>query len=310
MNKISLKNKKILLTGSRGFIGKNLSVELEGVRAKVFGLSHSFEDKKTLRGDILIFKDIDEIIKKNNIDICIHLAGESLVEKGQESPFKTFKLNIQGTLNILESARINNLEKVIIASTAHVYGKNKLPYYEGYSPKPSRPYETSKACVDLIAQSYADTFNLPVLIPRFVNIYGPGDLNFNRLIPKIMHAVYKDKKLKMWGGEARRDYIYISDVISAYLALASVDNKQLEKNRIFNFGSGNIISVREMVKKILSSSKEDILLERVKEERVAEIKAQYVSFKKAKRILGWEPKFDLSKGLKETMEWYKNYFKT
>lgn len=306
----SLKNKKILITGSRGFIGQNLINRFEDIGSIAIGLSHSVADSKTIKGNILNFKSINEIIVKNKIEICIHLAGESLVEKGQSNPLDTFKVNIQGTLNILESSRINNLEKVIIASTTHVYGKNRLPYYEGYSPKPSRPYETSKACVDLIAQSYADTFNLPVLIPRFVNIYGPGDSNFNRLIPRIMKAVYKDKKLKMWGGDVKRDYLYIDDAVSAYMRLAAVDNKKLEKNRIFNFGSGNVSSVREIVDKVLRNTKENIDLQMVNEERTSEIKSQYVSFSKAKRRLSWEPKYTLDAGLKKTMKWYKAYFTT
>jgi CDP-glucose 4,6-dehydratase len=309
MNTSVLKNKKILITGSRGFIGSHLVERLSSSQAKVFGISQSYEDKKTLKANILHFDTINEIIKKKKIDICIHLAGESLVEKGQSNPFETFKVNIQGTLNILESSRINKLEKVIVASTTHVYGKNKLPYYEGYPPKPSRPYETSKTCVDLIAQSYADTFNLPVLIPRFVNIFGPGDLNFNRLIPRIMKAIYKDKKLQMWGGEIRRDYLYVDDAVSAYLHLAAMDNSYLEKNRIFNFGSGSIVTVKEIIDKILQNTSEEIVLEKVKEERVSEIKSQYVSFKKAKRILSWEPAFTFEEGLKKTMLWYKKYFK-
>lgn len=307
---MQLKNKRILITGSRGFIGQNLIKSLKKEGALVLGLSQSFEDKVTLKGNILHFNTIDEIIREKKIEICIHLAGESLVEKGQTHPRETFQVNVQGTLNVLESARINNLEKVIVASTAHVYGKNKLPYYEGYPPKPSRPYETSKACVDLIAQSYADSFGLPVVIPRFVNIYGPGDLNFNRLIPKIMKGIYKEKKLQIWGGEVRRDYLYIDDAISAFLALADLNTTKMDKNRIFNFGSGNVVSVKELIDKIVKESKNEIKLERIKDERVAEITSQYVSFNKAKRLLGWEPKNDLTKGIRKTLSWYKEYFVT
>ena len=180
----SIRDKRILITGVTGFVGSALKKQLGLLGAVVFGISRSVNnDKKNLRANILDYDTVNNFIKNSRIQICFHLASESLVESGQSDPYQTFKINTEGTLNILESARNNKLEKVIIASTSHVYGKNKVPYLESYTPRPTRPYETSKACTDIIAQSYAESFDLPVLIPRFVNIYGPGDLNFQRLIP-------------------------------------------------------------------------------------------------------------------------------
>lgn len=299
----------MLITGITGFIGQHLAKKLTGLGAIVSGISQKKSTQNIVKGNILHFDFVDEVIKKKKIQLCFHLAGESLVEEGQSAPFQTFKVNIQGTLNILESARINNLEKIIIASTSHVYGRNKLPYYEGYVPKPTRPYETSKACTDLLAQSYADTFNLPVLIPRFVNIYGPGDLNFNRLIPKIMKALYHEKTLKMWGGEARRDYLYIDDAVNAYINMARLNIGDVVKNRIFNFGSGNIISVKELLDKILILANQKVRIERIQHERPSEIKSQYVSFKKAEKLLKWKPKVTFDEGLRQTLSWYQTYFK-
>src|SRR3989344_8782410 len=205
----STKGKNILITGITGFIGKALAKRLKSQGANVFGISRSIKgDKENLKANILDYPVIDKFIKDSDIDICFHLASASLVEEGQTHPYQTFKVNTEGTLNILESARNNNLEKVIIASTSHVYGKNKIPYFESYMPRPTRPYETSKACTDIIAQSYSKSFNLPILIPRFVNIYGPGDLNFQRLIPKTIKSVLGNSEPKMWGGKGGCGYFF------------------------------------------------------------------------------------------------------
>lgn len=306
----NIKGKKVLITGVTGFIGRHLLIKFENLGANVIGISQNHTSEKVVKGNILYKDFIDDIIKKYHIQQVIHLAGESLVEGGQSAPFNTFKVNIQGTLNILESAREHNLERIIITSTSHVYGRNRVPYYEGYTPKPSRPYETSKACTDLLAQSYADTFNLPVLIPRFVNIYGPGDLNFNRIIPKIMKGVYKDAAFNMWGGEARRDYLFIDDAVNAFVSMSRHSILEDMHNRVFNFGSGNVISVKELLQKILVLSKRNVKIHRIDSPRRDEIRTQYVSFKKAEKNLGWRPIIPIDEGLRNTAKWYQEYFHT
>lgn len=303
-------NKNVLVTGSTGFVGRHLSKELTSLGANVFGVARNTVGSNSLKTDILDFKKINDFIKKKKIKICFHLAGEALVEAGQSDPHNTFKTNIDGTLNILEISRLNNLEKIIVGSTARVYGDNKVPFLESYTPKPSRPYETSKACADLIAQSYADTFSLPVLIPRFVNIYGPGDLNFNRLIPKTIRSVLEKEAPHMWGGSARRDYIYIDDAVDAYIKLGELPGKLMDSNRIYNFGTGEVISVRQLIEKIIKLSGNKFPIEKVEKERPDEISLQYVSTQKASKILSWKPKNTLTSGLKNTLYWYKNYFRT
>lgn len=305
MKNIGLKDKKVLITGITGFVGSHLAKNLEVLGASVYGISKSHEDEKILKANILDYKAIDSFICDNKITICFHLAGESLVESGQKNPFNVFKVNTEGTLNVLEIARNRKLERVIIASTAHVYGKNKTPSFEGYTPRPSRPYETSKACTDLIAQSYATTFNLSVLIPRFVNIYGPGDMNFTRLIPKTMRSILTGVPIKIWGGNARRDYLFIDDAIEAYIKLASVDINTIGQNRIFNFGGGNRISVEEVMGKIIELYGKKIEIEKIADERIAEISEQYVSSRKAEKILCWKPAVSFEGGLKKTFYWYK-----
>lgn len=304
----SIKGKNVLITGITGFIGKALAKRLSLEGANVFGISRSVgSDKKNLKADILDYIKLNKFIKDSKIDICFHLASSSLVEEGQIHPYRTFKINTEGTLNILESARNNNLEKVIIASTAHVYGENKIPYLESYVPRPTRPYETSKACMDIIAQSYATSFSLPVLIPRFVNIYGPGDLNSQRLIPKTIKSVLGGSKPKMWGGEIVRDYLFIDDAIEAYVKLAKLDIKYIGENGIFNFGSSNHISVKDLIEKIIKISGKKLKIEKTPQERNKEIESQYVSWKKAKQLLEWEPKTTLDEGLAKAIAWYSKF---
>lgn len=308
MLKNDLKNKKILITGITGFVGKALSIRLTSLGAIVYGVSRSIKnDVRNLSTDILDYSRINKFIKDSDIDICFHLASAALVEEGQIHPYQTFKVNTEGTLNILESARNNNLEKVIIASTSHVYGKNKIPYFENYMPRPTRPYETSKACTDIIAQSYATSFKLPVLIPRFVNIYGPGDLNFQRLIPKTIKSVLGNSQPKMWGGQAIRDYLFIDDAIDAYVRLATLKMKHVIGNQIFNFGSNNNISVKDLIEKIIKISGKNLEIKMIPQGRQEEIKSQYVSWEKAKRLLRWEPKFALDEGLRRTIAWYSEF---
>lgn len=304
--KNTLQGKNVLITGIHGFVGSHLAKALEKKGAHVWGISRTKESATVIKANIIDYSSVNQIINNKKIAICFHLAAESLVESGQKDPYQTFKVNTMGTLNMLESARVNNLEKIIVASTSHVYGNNPVPYKEDYPPKPSRPYETSKTCIDLIAQSYADTFNLPVLIPRFTNTYGPGDMNFNRLIPKTIQSVLQGDSPQMWGGGAIRDYIYIDDVISAYLKLAMMPMTSVEKNRIFNFGTGSRKSVKEVIETVIKISKKDVTIEMIEAARIDEIKAQYVSSAKAKRAIKWHPKVAFEEGLTKTVAWYNN----
>ncbi|QQG40367.1 MAG: GDP-mannose 4,6-dehydratase [Candidatus Levyibacteriota bacterium] len=302
----------VLVTGASGFVGSRLVNLLNKKKSKVIALSNkeikSIRGIIDVRGSVENFQLLNEIIKKYKVNTIFHLAAQSIVEIGQDNPIKTFEVNIRGTWNILECARENNIQKVVIASTVHVYGDNpKVPFKEEYFPQPSRPYETSKACADLLAQSFADTYDLSVEIPRFVNIYGPGDLNFSRLIPKVIKSILQGKQPEVWDVGSIRDFLYIDDAITAYLMIAEkrVDNKK--RLRIFNFGTGNQIKIYDLVQKIIQIMAKGIKvrIEQLPQDRSNEIKKQYVSIAKAKRELGWYPKVTLDNGLSKTITWYQ-----
>ncbi len=290
--------KSVLVTGASGFVGSHLTAKLIREGAKVITLSESVEN----------FDRVNNVVKKQKINTIFHLAAQPLVEIGQTNPIKTFDVNIKGTWNILEAARENQVQKVVIASTVHVYGDNpKLPFREEYFPQPSRPYETSKACADLLAQSFADSYGLPVEIPRFVNIYGPGDLNFSRLIPKVIRSILKGGKPEVWDIGSVRDFLYIDDAVNAYLMLAQKHFAGGKRVRVFNFGTGKPIKIYDLILKIISLTNREIKinLKNPPEDRSNEIKKQYASIAKAKRELSWYPEVSLDQGLAKTIEWYR-----
>lgn len=306
--------KSVLVTGASGFVGMHLVNSLISRKAQVVTFSKNKAPviKNTAKveiGTVEDFKKLNSIIRKNKIEIIYHLAAQPIVEIGQTNPIKTFEVNIGGTWNILESARQNRVQKVIVASTVHVYGANpRLPFKEEYFPQPSRPYETSKACADLLAQSFADTYNLAIEIPRFVNIYGPGDTNFSRLIPKVIKGILKGKNLKIWDVGSIRDFLYIDDAIRAYLMLAEKNLPKQKRGRIINFGTGKPVGIVDLVEKIISiSNKRSVKIEidKTPADRSNEIIKQYVSTSKAKSQLGWYPETSLDLGLAKTYEWYK-----
>lgn len=304
--------KIVLITGANGFVGSHLVNRLVSKKTKVIALSK--KEEKTLSGTINEaasvedFEKLNDIIRRNKVNIIFHLAAQPIVEVGQENPLGTFEVNIRGTWNILEVARKNNIQKVIVASTVHVYGDNpKVPFREEYFPQPSRPYETSKACADLLAQSYADTYDLPVEIPRFANIYGPGDFNFSRLIPKVIKSILKDEKPELWDIGSVRDFLYIDDAINAYLMLAQKQFARGKRLRVFNFGAGKPIKIYDLVLRIIQLTNKNMKVktETPPEERFSEIKKQYASIAKAKRELGWYPTVTLEEGLSKTIKWYR-----
>lgn len=311
--------KKVLITGGTGFVGSNLARTLSGLGAKVVLITRQRNKPKILQksdniflkvGDIQDFEFINNLLRRNNIEVIFHLAAQPIVDVGQLDPLQTFNINIKGTWNILEVSRINPIQKIIIASSVHVYGDNpKLPFKEEFYPRPSRPYETSKACADLLAQSYADTYNLPVEIPRFVNLYGPGDLNFSRIVPKVIKSVLDKKNPKLWNKGSIRDFLYIDDAINAFLMLAEKKLPSKGRVRVTNFGSGKPVDIVYVAKRIIEISNNrslQIEFESIPRTRSKEIIKQYVSISKAKELLNWTPKYSLDQGLKMTFKWYKS----
>ncbi len=314
------KHQKVLITGANGFIGSHLVKKLIDLDADVIVLNHKIFSKNLILNQSYIDKTKEKIIakiedkeaifdvfKKNKPTFVFHLAAQPIVELGDKDPLSTFETNIMGTANILEAARKFKTKGIIIASSAHVYGQNKVPLLEEYFPQPSRPYETSKACADILAQTYAIHYKLPIAIARFVNIYGPGDNN-QRLIPRTIKLLKQKESPIIYNNKIVRDFLYIDDAIDAYLTLAKkIKKNNIDKsNIVYNFGSGQQYTVGKIINLIIKlMSKKDIQLIYENKTRPNEIIEQYLDITKAKKILNWQAKYSLENGLKETINWYQ-----
>ena len=315
--------KKVLITGFEGFLGSHLTKRLVSGGADVIGLDIEVRRKETIlnpqdykrikviKADVSDYGLVRDIIAKNKIEIVFHLAAEALVVRGHKSPLRTFSSNICGTWNVLEACRVSgSIEAVIVASSDKAYGAHKkLPYRESYPLVGSHPYDVSKSCADLISYTYYYSFGLPVAITRCGNIYGPGDFNFSRIVPDAIRSALSGKTLLIRSdGKFIRDYIYIDDIVNSYLILAKNLKKLNLAGEAFNFSDETPIEVKELVKKIYKLSGKEENYKILNQARF-EIRNQYLSSAKARRILHWRSKVSLDEGLKKTIAWSREYLK-
>jgi len=323
------KGKRVLITGANGFLGSHLSVRLlqEGatvigiikVDPKVsylkIGLKEMRKPKiKIIKSDIVNFKSMLRIFTKQRPDVCFHVAAQPIVGIANRSPLNTFGVNIKGTWNILEVARLSNTKAVVVASSDKAYGEHKkLPYKEDAALQALHPYDSSKACADILTRVYAYTYGLNTAVTRCANIYGPGDLNFSRIVPDTMRlAIINKNPIIRSDGTPLRDYVYIDDIVDGYLLLAKrLFNRQINTGEAYNLGTGKPVSVLSLVEKILWIAKRRHLRPQVLSKRKikGEIDRQYLSSSKARNSLGWKPHYSLEKGLVNTFAWYANYLK-
>ena len=211
----------------------------------------------------------------------------------------------------MEASRISKTIKgLIVASSDKAYGQQKkLPYTEDSPLNGYFPYDVSKACAEMLAKSYFMTYNIPLAITRNANTYGPGDMNLSRIIPDVITRLLKNQDpIIRSDGTPERDYMYIKDAVSAYLALAENLHRKDVIGQAFNFGTGNPISVLNLYKKIIKLMGKDVE-PKILGEAKNEIDRQYLDSTKAKKILNWKAKYSLDEGLKETIAWHKDYFK-
>ena len=327
--------RNVLITGINGFIGSNLAKRLLEKGANVYGvirnatrdtlLFYEQLDKKTtlIEGDITDKDFLSRIISEEQIQSIFHLAAQVEVGVGLKNPYLTFETNIKGTYSLLEAVRNcpQSVESIICASTDKSYGsypKEKMPYKEDYPLHPRFPYDVSKACADMIAQCYAtEVFNFPVVVTRFCNIYGPGQLNFSAIFPDSIRACLGYGTFVPRGnGLQIRDFIYVEDVADLYLNIGECLAKNPEKYRgqIYNAGTNRPISVREVLETIYKLTGQEkafpsILDEMKGKETVGEIDCQFMDYEKVNQHFGWTPKHSFEEGVVKTVEWFKGYLK-
>lgn len=315
-----MKNKHIFVTGGTGLVGGHLVKKLlethnevvVGIRSrhpKTFFYTEKLDEKVILvHYDLKDFQRVFDIITKYAINTIFHLGAQPIVETAYVNPYETLYSNIMGTVNVLEAARrYGRTEAIVVASSDKAYGVSEiLPYTEEMKLNGQHPYDCSKSCTDLIASMYAKTYDLPVTITRFGNIFGPGDLNFNRLIPGIMKAMIENADLLLRSnGTMLREYLYVEDVVDGYILLA--DNIQKTKGETFNFGTGEAYSALEVMalcQKVLKQKIQYKILNNVK----GEIPEQYLDSLKLKKLLGWQCRADIENAIKKTFVWYKKQY--
>ncbi len=321
MESVEMKNTNILVTGGCGFIGGNLVKELVSRGANVTVVDIFLNPrsvfsqnnyKKMTNLKILDIRDRKKtlaFLRKIKPEYVIHLAAQPLVENAYDNPYESFETNIMGTVNILEAVRLTGgVKGIIVASSDKAYGKSDRAYIEDITPlRGDHPYDVSKSCEDLIAYSYYKTYDLPIVITRFGNVYGEGDLNFGRIIPDICKSIVKNEVLLLRSdGSFIRDYVYVKDVVGGYIFL--LENIRTVKGEAFNFSSKDTFSVLEVVKKAENVLKVKIplkILNRAKNE----IPYQHLDDKKIKKV-GWSPEYSINHTLKDTLSWYTKLLET
>lgn len=325
MNAEFWKGKNVFVTGADGFIGgwiaktlvdvgANVSVIVRDIKRKPNALDlHKIRDKVNIViGDIKDYEVISRVFNEHEIDTIFHLAAQAIVGTANRSPLSTFESNIKGSWVIYEAARVTStVKRVIVASSDKAYGvQEKLPYTEDQSLNGLYPYDASKVCTDVLARCYFTSYKLPIVVTRNANTYGGADLNMSRIVPDTVCSAIEGKELLIRSdGTLERDYMYIKDAVDAYMVLAENMHRKDILGEAFNFGIGEPISVLDLFNKIVeltgTKTKPKIL-----GEAKNEINRQYLDCTKVKKMLNWEPKYTLETGLKETIEWYKEYLKT
>ena len=271
------------------------------------------ERVKVVRGDVRDQALLERALGEYEIDTVIHLAAQTIVGIANRNPVSTFETNIGGTWALLEACRRSPaVKQIVLASSDKAYGDcDQLPYDEETPLRGRHPYDVSKSCSDLIGAAYAATYDTPVVTTRCGNFYGGGDLNWNRIVPGTIRSILRGSPpVVRSDGQYIRDYFYVEDGAAAYLLLAErLAQDPSLRGQAFNFSNETQVTVLEIVDRVLKLM-DSPLQPDVRNEASNEIRRQYLSAEKARRMLDWKPLFTLDEGLRRTIEWYKDFFGT
>lgn len=323
-NRIDFWNdKNVFITGCTGFLGSYLAKELVNSGANVTGLvrdriprsnlyfGEEYKKINFVYGELEDEALLERAFGEYEIDTVFHVGAQAIVGVANRNPLATFETNVRGTWNVLEAARRSPLiKRVIVASSDKAYGDQEvLPYHEDMPLKGRHPYDVSKSCADLISQAYHKTYGLPVCITRCGNLFGGGDLNFNRIIPQTIRSVLENEPPVIRSdGTFIRDYFYVEDAVKAYMLLAEKMEELNLQGEAFNFSNEIQLTVLDLVNMILNLMESD-LKPVILNQGSNEIRHQYLSAQKAREVLDWAPAYTIEQGLKKTIEWYRNFFK-
>ncbi len=316
------RDRRVFVTGCSGLLGSWLAEALVHHGADVIGLLRDRVPRSRLYvegtneritlvdGDVRDRPLLERVINEYEVSVVFHLAAQTIVQIANRNPISTFETNISGTWNLLEACRrTSTVEAVVVASSDKAYGtQESLPYTEEAPLQGQHPYDVSKSCGDLIAGAFHTTFAVPVSVTRCGNLYGGGDLNFNRIVPGTMRSLYRGQRpIIRSDGSSVRDYFYVEDAVSAYLDLAETMVQGNAIGEAFNYSNEEPTTVLEIVDLIAEATGRGDVQPRVLGHAGNEIPEQHLSAAKAHAVLGWHPRYDLATGLGKTAEWYKRY---
>ena len=315
------KDRKVFVTGCTGFLGWWLTSELVGRGAHVVGLVRDVvaqapfflkgleKQIAVVRGCVEDGETVERALSEYEIDTVFHLAAQAIVGVANRNPLSTFESNIKGTWVLIEACRrCPQVTRIVAASSDKAYGDQPdLPYHEDAPLQGRHPYDVSKSCADLIAAAYYHTYKTPVCVTRCGNLFGPGDMNYSRIVPGTMRSVLQaERPIIRSDGSPVRDYVYVQDIAEGYLRLAEKMDDASLHGQAFNFGAGEPVSVLDLTLKILRVAQREDLQPVVLDQAKAEILRQYLSSERARAKLGWTPGASLDERLAETYDWYRD----
>ncbi len=321
---MSFWNKKsVLVTGATGLVGSWLVRDLleKGARVTALVLDNDPNSQlirsgdcnliSVVNGDLRNYKDVSRAVFSNECTDIFHLGAQTIVGTAIQDPVLTFESNIQGTWNILETARQSNgaVKSIVVASSDKAYGSSdQLPYLENFPLHGDGPYDVSKSCTDLIAQSYGSTYGIPATIARCGNIYGGGDLNWSRIVPGSIRDLLSNKRPVLRSdGTFVRDFVHVDDIVSGYLRLSEVSQTKDLNGEAFNFSRDEPLSVLSLYREISMIVAGKYIEPEIRNSAKSEIKDQHLNSGKAYSVLGWKSSMTLQNGLEKTLNWYKTY---
>jgi UDP-glucose 4-epimerase len=310
---------KIMITGGAGFVGSHLCDKYTKEGHTVLcvdnfmsgNLTHirhllDYRNFKLIKGDIRDFDLMERIIR--DVEIVLHLAAQIHVDRSYIEPKLTYDVNVMGTQNILELARLHDVRRVIYASTSEVYGSAQyVPIDEKHPLAAPHPYGASKIAADRMCYAYSTTYGMDIAALRLFNIFGPHqrDFGYGGVISIFTRRVLNHTSPIIYGdGRQTRDYTYVNDAVRAYDLVLQHKEPITEP---VNFGTGKEISIIDLANMII-----DICGEKGKvkatnmEPRIGEVKRLIANAGRAKSLLGWEPQYDLERGLGEFVNWYRD----
>jgi CDP-glucose 4,6-dehydratase len=317
--------RSVLVTGATGFLGGWLVRALLEERAHVVALIRDTVPTSMLyqeglinrivvvQGDVQDGPLLRRILSEYSVSTVFHLAAQAIVGVANADPVGTLETNVRGTWTLLEAARQCRVREIVVASSDKAYGASaNLPYLEDHPLRGQFPYDVSKSCADLICAMYADTYKLPVVVTRCANLFGGGDLNFSRTIPGVILATSRGERFRIRSdGSFVRDLLYVKDAVTAYMTLATaLANDSSLVGEAFIFSSETRISVLQLVRQVLEVMGQPRLEPIIQNIATAEIREQYMDCEKSRRVIGWSPFYTLEQALRETVLWYRHYFKS